>query len=90
MAVDPSVIVGYTVQLGALQQQLASATDPTVRAFLQAQISTISAQLSAEAQHQQAQADASSNLLNGLGMFATLSNTVGTMAPSILALLTKR
>ena len=90
MAVDPSVIVGYTVQLGALQQQLASTTDPTVRAFLQAQISTISAQLSAEAQHQQAQADASSNLLNGLGMFATLSNTVGTMAPSILALLTKR
>ena len=90
MAVDPSVIVGYTVQLGALQQQLASATDPTVRAFLQTQISTISAQLSAEAQHQQAQADASSNLLNGLGMFATLSNTVGTMAPSILALLTKR
>ena len=90
MAVDPSVIVGYTVQLGALQQQLASTTDPTVRAFLQTQIATISAQLSAEAQHQQAQADASSNLLNGLGMFATLTNAVGGLAPTIVGMFTKR
>ena len=61
MAVDPSVIVGYTVQLSALQSQLAVATDPTVKSFLQAQIATISAQLAAEAQHQQAQADATCN-----------------------------
>ena len=89
MAVDPSVIVGYTVQLSALQSQLAAATDPTVKSFLQAQIATISAQLSAEAQHQQAQADASSTIMSSLGLFATLSNAVGTAAPSILALFEK-
>ena len=89
MAVDPSIIVGYTVQLNALQSQLAGATDPMIRAFLQTQISTISAQLSAEAQHQQAQADASSNLLNGLGLFTTLTNAVGSAAPSIISLFKK-
>ncbi len=89
MAVDPSVIVGYTVQLSALQAQLAAATDPTVKAFLQSQVSTVSAQLTAEAQHQQAQADASSNLMNGLGLLGTLTNAVGTAAPSILALFKK-
>ena len=86
---NPSVIVGYTVQLNSLQQQLALTTDPTVKAFLQSQITMISAQLSAEAAHQQAQADASSNMLNSLGLFATLTNAVGTAAPSILALFGK-
>ena len=89
MAVDPSVIVGYTVQLNALQTQLATATDPTVKAFLQSQIGMVSSQLSAEAQHQQAQADASSNLLNGLGLFTTLTSAVGGAAPSIIALFHK-
>ena len=89
MAVDPSVIVGYTVQLNALQTQLASATDPTVKAFLQSQIGMVASQLTAEAQHQQAQADASSNLLNGLGLFSTLTNAVGTAAPSIISLFKK-
>ena len=89
MAVDPSVIVGYTVQLSSLQSQINATTDPTVKAFLQSQISTVSAQLAAEAQHQQAQADASSTIMNSLGLFATLSNAVGTAAPSILALFKK-
>ena len=89
MAVDPSVIVGYTVQLASLQKQLAIATDPTVKGFLQSQITTVEDQLSAEAQHQQSQADASSNIMNSLGLFATLSNAVGTAAPSILALFKK-
>ena len=84
MAVDPSVIVGYTVQLNALQTQLATATDPTIKAFLQSQVATVSAQLSAEAQHQQSQADASSNMLASLGLFATLTNAVGNAAPSII------
>ena len=86
MAVDPSVIVGYTVQLNSLQQQLQTATDPTIRGFLQSQISMVSAQLSAEAQHQQSQADASSNMLNSLGLFATLTQAVGGAAPSIINL----
>ena len=85
--IDLSVIVGYTTQISALQAQLATATDPTVKAFLQSQIGVLKAQLSSEAQHQQAQADASSNLLNGLGLFATLSQTVGTAAPAIISLL---
>ena len=86
MAIDPSVIVGYTVQLNALQAQAATATDPAVKAFLQSQIATVTAQLSAEAQHQQVQADASSNMLNGLGLFQTLSQTVGQAAPAIINL----
>jgi hypothetical protein len=86
MSIDPSVLVGYTVQLSSLQQQAATVTDPTVKAFLNSQIATVTAQLSAEAQHQQSQADASSNLLNGLGLMTTLTQVVGTAAPSIIGL----
>ena len=86
MSIDPSVLVGYTVQLSSLQQQVATVTDPTVKAFLNSQIATVTAQLSAEAQHQQSQADASSNLLNGLGLMTTLTQVVGTAAPSIIGL----
>ena len=89
MAVDPSVIVGYTVQLNALQAAETTTADPAAKALLQAQISTVTAQLSAEAQHQQAQTDASSNLLNGLGLFSTLTNAVGSAAPSIISLFKK-
>lgn len=89
MAVDLSTITGLTVQISALQTQAATATDPSVKALLQAQIGMLSAQLAAEAQHAQAQADASNNLLNGLGLFATLSSTVGSAAPSIIALFRK-
>jgi hypothetical protein len=86
MAIDPSVLVGYTVQLNSLQMQAASATDPTVKAFLNSQISTVTAQLSAEALHQQTQADASSNVLQSLGLMSTLTSTVGNLAPSIINL----
>jgi hypothetical protein len=86
MAIDPSVLVGYTVQLNSLQAQAAAAVDPTVKAFLNSQITTVTAQLSAEAQHQQSQADASSTLLSGLGLMSTLTTAVGSAAPSIVAL----
>ena len=87
MAVDLSQLVGYTTQLKSLQDQLAVATDPVIKGFLQSQITTVSAQMTAEATHLQSQSDASSNLLNGLGLFATLSNTIGTAAPAIIGLL---
>jgi hypothetical protein len=89
MAVDLSLITGYTVQLAALNSQAATATDPTVKALLAAQIATVTAQLSGEAQHQQSQLDASNNTLNTLGLFSTLTAAVGTAAPTIISLFTK-
>lgn len=86
MAVDLSTITSLTVQINALTQQMPTITDPGAKALVQAQIGMLNAQLAAEAQHQQAQVDASNNLLNGLGLFATLSNSVGTLAPSIIGL----
>jgi hypothetical protein len=86
MAIDPAVIVGYTVQLNSLQTQASAATDPTVKAFLNSQIAMVTAQLSAEAQHQQSQADASSTLMSGLGLMSTLTQAVGNAAPSIINL----
>jgi hypothetical protein len=79
-------IVSLTTQIDALQKSLAMTTDPSAKAFIQAQIAVYTAQLSAEAQHQQTQADASANLLNGLGLFATLTGVVGNQAPSIINL----
>jgi len=89
MSVDTDTLVTLTVQIDALQQQLAAATDPAVKSYLTAQIAVLSAQLKATAQHAQSQSDASSNMLNALGLFGTLSNTVGTLAPSILGLFKK-
>ena len=86
MAIDLSSIAGLTVQINALQTSAASITDPGAKALVNAQISMLTAQLTAEVQHAQAQADASSNMLNGLGLFATLSQTVGAAAPSIIGL----
>ena len=86
MSVDLSGIVDLTAQLTALQQAASSTVDPSAKAILQAQISIISAQLSAKAQHAQAQADASSNILENLGLFSTLTTAVGANAPSIIAL----
>jgi hypothetical protein len=86
MAIDLTTIVGYTTQLNVLQQQEATATDPTVKAFLNAQIATVTAQLTSEATHQQNQADASSNMLTSLGLFSTLTTAVGSAAPAIIGL----
>jgi len=86
MAIDLTTIVGYTTQLNALQQQAMTATDPTVKAFLNSQIAIVGAQLTAEAAHQQSQADASSNMLSSLGLFQTLTSAVGNAAPSIISL----
>ncbi len=89
MAVDLSNITSLTVQIGALQQQLANITDPGAKSLIQAQVMMLQAQLSAEAQHAQAQVDASNNLLSSLGLFATLSGIVGSAAPSIINLFVK-
>ncbi len=83
---DLDTITTLTVQIGALQAQADKTTDPSAKALIVAQIGMLTAQLSATAQHAQSQADASANLLNGLGLFSTLSSTVGTLAPTILSL----
>jgi len=87
MAVDLSSLVSYTQQLSSLQDQANKATDPTLKLILQSQITTTQSMLTSEAQHLQSQSDASSSLLNGLGLFATLTSTIGGAAPSIIALL---
>jgi hypothetical protein len=89
MATDLGTIVSLTTQINALQSQIAMTSDPTVKAVLNSQLAVATAQLTSEAQHQQSQIDASNNLLNGLGLFGTLSNTVGTLAPTILGLFKK-
>jgi hypothetical protein len=85
-AIDMSSIVGLTVQINALQQQMNTMPEGPGKQVIGAQISMLSAQLSSEAQHAQAQSDASANLLNGLGLFATLTQTVGNLAPSVIGL----
>lgn len=79
-------IVSLTTQIAALQQALNQTTDASAKAIIGAQLAVLSAQLSAEAQHQQSQADASANLLNGLNLFSTLTGIVGTSAPTIINL----
>ena len=89
MAVDLDTITSLTVQINALENQVATTTDPSAKAYLQAQVAVLNAQLAAVAQHAQSQADSSSNILNNLGLFATLQAGVGTLAPTILALFKK-
>jgi hypothetical protein len=86
MAIDLSNIAGLTVQINSLQNTSKGITDPGAKALVDAQVSMLTAQLTAEVSHAQAQADASSNMLNGLGMFATLTSVVGGAAPSIISL----
>jgi hypothetical protein len=86
MAVDLSNIVALTNQISSLQQQVTVVTDPTVKALLQSQIAVATSQLNAEAIHTQAQVDASSNALNTLGLFTTLTQAVGAGAPAIISL----
>ena len=87
MAIDLSNLVGYTQQISSLNDQMGRATDPTLKLILQSQITTLQSQMTMEASHLQAQSDASSNLLNGLGLFSTLTSTIGAAAPGIIALL---
>ena len=84
--IDLTHIASLTVQINALQQSAASVQDPGAKALINAQITMLSAQLTAEVSHAQSQADASSNMLNGLGLFQTLSQTVGQAAPAIINL----
>lgn len=86
MSIDLDTITGLTVQLNALNQAKATVTDPAAKALIEAQVATITAQLSAAAAHAQAQSDAQSNMLDSLGLFATLSQVVGNAAPSIISL----
>jgi hypothetical protein len=84
--IDMTAIVSLTTEINALQQALNATTDPSAKANIQAQLSVATAQLTSTAQHQQAQADASANILDSLGLFATLGQVVGTNAPTILNL----
>jgi hypothetical protein len=84
--IDLSKITGLTVQINSLNQAKAAMTDPAAKSLIDAQITMLSAQLSAEAQHAQSQSDAQSNILDNLGLFSTLTAAVGSSAPSIIAL----
>lgn len=86
MAIDLSSIAGITVQINSLQSTMNGITDPGAKALISAQISMLTAQLTAEVNHAQAQADASSNMLSSLGLFSTLTQAVGNAAPSIIGL----
>ena len=86
MSVDLTNLVSLTGQLQATQAQVASATDPTVKAMLSAQEAMLSAQINTEATHTQGQIDATNNTMNTLSLFSTLTQAVGNAAPSLLAL----
>jgi hypothetical protein len=86
MSIDLSHISSLTVQINSLQTAQAGVADPGAKALIGAQITMLSAELSSEVAHAQSQADASSNLLSGLGMFSTLTGVVGSAAPSIISL----
>jgi hypothetical protein len=86
MSVDLTTLVSLTGQLQATQAQAAAATDPTVKALLTSQVAMLSAQISAEATHTQAQIDATNSTLSTLSLFSTLTSAVGSAAPSLLAL----
>ena len=89
MAVDLTNLVSLTTQAGALQNQAAMTNDVTVKALLNAQVAALNVQIAAEAQHQNSQAQSSTNLLNALGLMSTLTSAVGSGAPAILALFGK-
>ena len=87
MATDSmNQIVNLTTQINALQQVIGSTTDPGAKAMLQGQLAVLTAQLTATAQHAQAQIDSSNNIIENLGLFSTLTNLVGGSAPSIIAM----
>lgn len=86
MTIDPSPITKLTIQVNAMRVRLATVTDPSAKAFGEMQLGALEDQLLAEAQHQQSQYDSQNNLLNGLGLFATLTSVLGTNAPTIINL----
>lgn len=90
--VDLTQIAQLTAQLSAVNTQIAAATDPTVKAFLNSQAAVLTQQIQAEATHAQMQVDATNNLLDGLGLFATLNQVLAgasSQIPSILSLFKK-
>ena len=89
MAVDLTQITSLTAQVSALRGQLPNVTDIGAKQLLEAQLGALETQLALEAQHQQAQLDASNSILNGLGLFATLTSVLGSTAPTIVQLFTK-
>lgn len=89
MSVDFSQVTALAAQIKALQDAANTATDPTVKAMLNSQAQVAQTQLAANLTHMQSQADASSNLLDTMGLFSTLTNAVGSAAPSIIALFKK-
>lgn len=89
MSVDFSSVTSLAAQVQALQTAASAATDPTVKAMLTSQAQVAQTQLAANLTHMQAQADASSNMLDTMGLFSTLTSAVGSAAPSIIALFKK-
>ena len=85
--IDFSGITGPMIQIQALQQKLATMAPGPAHDMIDAQISMLTATAQANAQHMQAQAEASSNLLSALGLVGQLTNTFGTLAPEIINLL---
>jgi hypothetical protein len=86
MAVNLDNIVGLTTQINALRAQAERLPDGPAKQLLEAQLAGLEAQLTAEAQHQQSQVEASQNVMNQLQLFNTLQNLVGTTAPAIINL----
>lgn len=86
MAVNLDNIVSLTTQINALRGQAERLPDGPAKQLLEAQVAGLEAQLTAEAQHQQAQVEASQNIMSSLGLFATLTNVVGQQAPAIISL----
>lgn len=90
--VDLTRITQLTAQLAATNTQMAAATDPTVKAFLQSQAEVLTQQIQAEATHAQMQVDSTNNMLDSLGLFSTLTAVLSGASgqiPSILALFKK-
>jgi hypothetical protein len=86
MTIDLGQITSLTSQIAALQQQAALATDPVVKAILNAQAGALQQQLQTVAQHMQSQAEASANVLDNLQLWSTLNNSIGSLAPTIIGL----
>lgn len=84
--VDLSGITTLTVQINALQQKSSTLQPSPAKDLLDAQVSMLEAELTANAQHMQAQLDANNNLMNGLGLFAVLNQLVGGVAPTVINL----
>jgi hypothetical protein len=84
--IDMNALVTLTNRVASLNKQISMTADPSAKAMLSAELAVTTDELTATATHQQAQADASANLMNAFGLMATLTSVVGTSAPTIIGL----